>query len=56
MQDIEKLSQIVRALLLLSQAETGQVILQKTASGSGGVATDLVDQFQIPAEEQRCAL
>ena len=28
-QDIERLSQIVRALLLLSQAETGQVVLQK---------------------------
>ena len=30
--DIERLSQIVRALLLLSQAETGQVILQKQPS------------------------
>ncbi len=30
MEDIEKLSSIVRALLLLSQAESGQVVLQKT--------------------------
>ena len=30
LQDVERLSQIVRALLLLSQAESGQVALQKT--------------------------
>jgi signal transduction histidine kinase len=52
MEDIEKLSSIVRALLLLSQAESGQVVLQKTALDLGEVVTDLVDQFQIPAEEK----
>ena len=30
LQDIDRLSQIVRALLLLSQAESGQLVLQKT--------------------------
>ena len=30
LQDVERLSQIVRALLLLSQAESGQVALHKT--------------------------
>jgi heavy metal sensor kinase len=52
MEDIEKLSSIVRALLLLSQAESGQLILQKTPLDLGDVVTDLVDQFQIPAEEK----
>jgi heavy metal sensor kinase len=48
--DIERLSQIVRALLLLSQAETGQVVLQKQQLDLVEVADGVVDQFQIPAE------
>lgn len=52
MEDIEKLSSIVRALLLLSQAESGQVVLQKAPLDLREVVTDLVDQFQIPAEEK----
>jgi heavy metal sensor kinase len=48
--DIERLSQIVRALLLLSQAETGQLILQKQQLDLVEVADGVVDQFQIPAE------
>ncbi|MDE3167245.1 MAG: HAMP domain-containing protein [Acidobacteriota bacterium] len=50
LQDIDRLSQIVRALLLLSQAESGQLVLQKSRLDLCGVAGDLVDQFQIPAE------
>ena len=52
MEDIEKLSSIVRALLLLSQAESGQLVLQKAPLDLAEVVTDLVDQFQIPAEEK----
>ncbi len=48
--DIERLSQIVRALLLLSQAETGQVILQKQVLDLVELADATTDQFQIPAE------
>jgi heavy metal sensor kinase len=48
--DVERLSGIVRALLLLSQAETGQVVLQKTKVDLTEVIADIVDQFQIPAE------
>ena len=48
--DIERLSQIVRALLLLSQAETGQVVLQKQPLDLVALARDTADQFQIPAE------
>jgi heavy metal sensor kinase len=50
LQDIDRLSQIVRALLLLSQAESGQLALQKSRLNLQEVAGDLVDQFQIPAE------
>jgi heavy metal sensor kinase len=48
--DIERLSQIVRALLLLSQAETGQVVLQMQNLNLVEVVEGIVDQFQIPAE------
>jgi heavy metal sensor kinase len=51
LQDVERLSQIVRALLLLSQAESGQLTLQKTAVNLTALVHDVVDQFQIPAEE-----
>jgi heavy metal sensor kinase len=51
LQDIDRLSQIVRALLLLSQAESGQLVLQKSRLNLTEVIRDLVDQFQIPAEE-----
>jgi heavy metal sensor kinase len=50
LQDIDRLSQIVRALLLLSQAESGQLLLQKSRLDLREVGLDLVDQFQIPAE------
>jgi heavy metal sensor kinase len=56
LEDVEKLSSIVRALLLLSQAESGQLVLQKTSLDLGEVVLDVVDQFQIPAQEKRIVL
>jgi len=56
LEDVEQLSSIVRALLLLSQAESGQLVLQKTTIDLGDVAEDIVDQFQIPAEEKQVRL
>ncbi len=56
LEDVEQLSSIVRALLLLSQAESGQLALQKTSLDLSKVATEVVDQFQIPAQEKRIAL
>jgi heavy metal sensor kinase len=50
LQDIDRLSQIVRALLLLSQAESGQLVLQKARLNLGDLIRELVEQFQIPAE------
>jgi heavy metal sensor kinase len=56
LEDVEKLSRIVRALLLLSQAESGQLVLQKTSLDLGDLAADVVDQFQILAEEKGITL
>ena len=53
LEDVEQLSSIVRALLLLSQAESGQLALQKTSLDLGEVALEVVDQFQIPAQEKK---
>jgi heavy metal sensor kinase len=50
LQDTDRLSQIVRALLLLSQAESGQLALQKSRLNLCEIVQDLVEQFQIPAE------
>ena len=56
LQDIERLSQIVRALLLLSQAESGQLALQRARLNLSDLVADVVDQFQIPYEEARVRL
>jgi heavy metal sensor kinase len=56
LEDVEKLSSIVRALLLLSQAESGQIVLHKELLEVGELVDDIVDQFQIPAEEKHLQL
>jgi heavy metal sensor kinase len=52
LEGVERLSNIVRALLMLSQAESGQLALQKTEIDLADLVTDLVDQHQIPAEAE----
>jgi heavy metal sensor kinase len=56
LEDVERLSSIVRALLLLSEAESGQLALQKAPLDLGEVALDIVEQFQIPAQEKALQL
>jgi heavy metal sensor kinase len=56
LEDVERLSHIVRALLLLSQSETGQLVLQKTELDLAAMTRDLVEEFQISAEEKRVRL
>ncbi len=53
LQDIERLSQIVRALLLLSQAETGQVVLAKTPFDLAEVVRDIVRPVSDPRRRVR---
>ncbi|HEX7362750.1 MAG TPA: ATP-binding protein [Bryobacteraceae bacterium] len=50
LQDVERLSNLIRALLLLSQSESGQVPMNKTVLDLTGLAGEIVEQFQIPAE------
>jgi heavy metal sensor kinase len=56
LQDVERLSNLVRALLLLSQSETGQLPMNKSAVDLSRLVEDLVDQFQIPAEAREVRL
>ncbi len=56
LEDVERLSQIVRALLLLSQSETGQLVLQKTRLDLAHITRDLVEEFRVSAEEKHIQL
>jgi heavy metal sensor kinase len=56
LEDVERLSQTIKSLLLLSQAESGQVALQRQTIDLGKIAADIVDQFGIPAESAHIAL
>ncbi|HLH03204.1 MAG TPA: ATP-binding protein [Bryobacteraceae bacterium] len=56
LQDVERLSNLVRALLLLSQSESGQIPIRKTLLDLGRLTADLVEQFQIPAEAEEVSL
>jgi heavy metal sensor kinase len=56
LQDVERLSQTIRALLLLSQSESGQLNLQRQVLDLSALIADIVDQFQIPAEGAKVEL
>jgi heavy metal sensor kinase len=56
LQDVERLSNLVRALLLLSQSESGQIRVKKSVLDLGRIVSELVDQFQIPAEASQVTL
>lgn len=51
MEDIERLGQIVKSLLLLSQAESGQLTLEKVRTDLAASIRNLLEQFEIPAGE-----
>lgn len=50
LQDVERLSNLIRALLLLSHSETGQLPTNKSVVDLARLVSDVVEQFQIPAE------
>lgn len=56
LEDVERLTRTIRAMLLLSQAESGQLALQKSTIDLSALVEDIVDQFQIPAEEAQLSL
>jgi heavy metal sensor kinase len=49
MEDVERLSKIVRSLLLLSQSESGQVTLQTQTIDLSKAVKDIAANFELPA-------
>ena len=56
LEDVDRLSNIVRALLMLSQAETGQIVIKHEAVELGGIVADLAEQFSIAAADENIKL
>lgn len=56
LQDVERLSNLIRALLLLSHSDSGQVPTNKGILNLARLVSDLVEQFQIPAEAHNVRL
>ena len=52
LQDVERITQIVRALLQLSQAESGQLALQHTPVNLVDLVEDLREQFDMFGEDR----
>lgn len=56
LEDVDRLSNIVRALLMLSQAETGQIEIKHEPVELGGIVADLAEQFSIAAADESIRL
>ena len=56
LQDVERLANLVRALLLLSQSESGQIPMNRNVLDLNYLVHEIVDQFQIPAEAHNLTL
>ena len=51
LEETERLSDFVKAMLQLSQAESGQLVLCKAPRDLCMIARDVLDQYRIPAED-----
>ncbi len=51
-EDVDQLSQVVKALLHLSQAESGQVTLARVPVDLGQLVGKVIEQFQLPADAE----
>jgi heavy metal sensor kinase len=56
LQDVERLGQIVNSLLMLAQAESGQLELQKSPQDLSLIVEELVSQFRLVADEKQIRL
>lgn len=56
LEDVERLSQTIRALLQLSQAESGQLAIQRKPVDITLLISNLLEQFEIPAESGKVEL
>ncbi len=56
LEETERLSRFLNAMLQLASAESGQLALLKKRQDLGPVCRDVLEQFRIPAEEARIRL
>ena len=56
LQDVERLGQILNSLLLLAQAESGQLALQKSPQDIREFVEELVNQFRLIADDKQIRL
>ena len=56
LEETERLSGLVKAMLLLSRAESGQLALKKQRVDLAVITREVVDQFSVAAEEARLRL
>ena len=55
-EEVDHLSDVVKALLHLSQAESGQVVLAREPVDLGALVDRVIEQFHLPAEDQKTEL
>lgn len=56
LQDVDRLGQIVKSLLMLAQAESGQLELQKSPQDLSEIVEELAGQFRLLADEKQIRL
>jgi signal transduction histidine kinase len=56
MEDLDHLSDVVKALLHLSQAESGQLVLAREPVALGSLVEKVIEQFQLPADAEQIQL
>ena len=56
LQDVERLTRIVQSLLLLTQAESGQLVLQRRQLDLSASVRDMVNQFELSTNDKGIAL
>lgn len=56
LQEVDRVSHTIRALLQLAQAESGQITLQKAELDLSDMVAEITDQYQIVAESAGVAL
>lgn len=56
LQDVERMGQIVKSLLLLEQSESGQVVLNRTPLDIRALCDELTGQFRLAYDEKNIAL
>lgn len=56
LEGVDRISQIVKSLLTLAQAESGQLVLHKSVVDVAATLGDIVNQFRLSSDEKRITI